>query len=139
VADLTAKPSRVSYEYGVIRVVPQVEREEFINVGVILHCRGRDFLAAGIGLEPARLSALCPTIDPDWVQRHLESIVRICAGGPDGGPVGALPMKERFHWLTAPRSTVIQVSPVHSGLCEDPAATLEHLMQRLVRPLPAGP
>lgn len=115
-------PTRSTYEYAYVRVVPRVEREEFLNVGVILFCRTRRFLAARIVLDRPRLAALAPTLDPDVVQAHLDLIPRICKGE---GPIGQLGQAEAFHWLVHPRSTVIQTSPVHSGLCTDPAVALE--------------
>lgn len=132
---MTGASSRVSYDYAVIRVVPRVDREEFINAGVLFHCRQLDVLEARIALDVPRLRALCPDIDPEWVRRHLESIATIARGGTDAGPMGAYSMRERFHWLTAPRSTVVQPSAVHSGVCSDPHGTLQHLMTRLVLPL----
>ena len=126
-----------SFDYAVIRVVPRVDRGEFINAGVILFCRTRRFLEARIDLDRRRLAALDDDIDPALVQSQLEAIPRICLGGKSGGPIGQLPQAERFHWLVAPRSALIQTSPVHSGLCIDPAATLERLLDRMVRlPLP---
>jgi hypothetical protein len=122
-----------SFNYGVVRIVPRVERAEFINVGIILFCRAQRYLAAGIELDEARLLALYPAVDLDEIKLHLSVIPKICAGGPDSGPIGQLSQQERFHWLVAPRSTIIQVSPVHSGLCSKPADTLEHLMNTLVR------
>ena len=121
-----------SYDYAVIRVVPRVERQEFVNAGVILWCREQDFLAARIELDEARLRMLDASVDLEAVRRHLASISIICAGGADAGPIGKLPKRERFDWLVAPRSTILQISPVHSGLCESPAATFEELFQRLV-------
>ena len=126
-------PARSSFDYVVVRVVPRVEREEFINVGVILFCRTRRFLDAQIELDAQRLTALWPDIDPDLVQSHLDIIPRVCTGGPDAGPIGQLPLSERFNWLAAPRSSVIQTSPVHSGLCTDPQTTLQRLFETLVR------
>ena len=119
-----------SFDYAIIRVVPCVEREEFLNVGVILFCREQQFLGARIALDKARLSAFCPSINMPEIEKHLDLIPRICAG--DGGPVGQLSQPERFHWLVNPRSTSIQVSPVHTGVCDDPAATLDHLMETMV-------
>ena len=124
---------RSSFEYAVIRVVPYVERGEFINVGIVLYCRTRSFLDARIALDEARLRALAPTADPAEITSYLEALQRICQGGPDSGPIGQLTQRERFHWLIAPRSTVIQTSPTHAGLCQDPAAMLEHLMATVVR------
>nr|WP_228531133.1 MULTISPECIES: DUF3037 domain-containing protein [Myxococcaceae] len=115
-----------------VRVVPRVEREEFINAGVILYCLTRRFLAARIALDAGRLAALSPNADVELVRSHLESIPRVCAGGKDAGPIGQLPQKERFHWLVAPRSTILQTSAVHSGLCADPEVALEGLLRRMV-------
>ena len=123
-----------AYDYAVVRVVPRVERAEFVNAGVILSCPARDFLAARIALDEARLLALDPTVDLDAVRAHLASIPVICAGGAAAGPIGALTPRERFHWLVAPRSTIIQTSAVHTGRCADPQATLEHLLDTMVRP-----
>jgi Protein of unknown function (DUF3037) len=130
-------PAHSSFDYAVIRVVPRVEREEFINAGVILYCLTRRFLEARVELDERRLLALAPDIDVDLIRGHLETIPRLCVGGRAAGPIGQLPQKERFHWLVAPRSTMLQTGPVHSGLCEEPAKALEHLMQRMVRP-PSG-
>jgi hypothetical protein len=123
---------RDSYEYAVIRIVPRVEREEFINVGVIVFCRVRKYLAARIQVDNDRLKALATTLDLDEVAGHVELIPKICAGAADGGPIAQLPQHERFHWLVAPRSTVIQTSSCHSGLTEDPESTLEQLFLKLV-------
>ena len=126
-------PAPCSYDYAVIRVVPRVEREEFVNVGIIVACQDSDFLDARIELDEARLLALDPAIDLTTVREHLASIPRICAGGSAAGALGRLSRRERFDWLTAPRSTLIQTSAVHSGRCGDPFAVLEHLMQTMVR------
>jgi hypothetical protein len=126
-------PEPNSFDYAIIRVVPRVERGERINAGIVLYCRGRDFLAARVELDRRRLMAVAPELDADLVEAHLESIQRICAGGPDAGPIGRLSQAERFHWLVSPRSTVIQLSPVHVGLCDHPEAALEHLLQTMVR------
>ena len=126
-------PAHNSFDYAIIRVVPRVEREEFINAGVILYCLTRRFLDARVELDERRLLALEPEVDLELVRGHLSAIPRICAGGRAAGPIGQLPQKERWHWLVAPRSTILQTSPVHSGLCEDPAPSLEHLMDRMVR------
>jgi hypothetical protein len=123
------------FQYAVIRVVPRVERGEQVNVGVVLHCRPRRFLGARTSLDDGRLGALlalAPDLDADAVRRHLEAIGRIVDGDPDGGPIAALPTPERFHWLVAPSSTIIQPSEVHTGLTDDPAATLDHLFAKLV-------
>jgi hypothetical protein len=122
-----------SFDYAIVRVVPRVDREEFVNAGVILYCRARDYLAARIGLDPHRLRALHPHVDVDAVMGHLDSLTRVAAGDSTAGPIAKLPSAERFHWLVAPRSAVLQVSPVHSGLCQDPAAAMEHLLDRVVR------
>jgi hypothetical protein len=123
-----------SFDYAVVRVVPRVERGEFMNAGVILYCRARDYLAARVRLDRARLAAFAPSaeLDLEALDRALALIPRLCAGEPGAGPIAALPQAERFHWLVAPRSTVAQVSPVHAGLCVDPAATLDALFERMV-------
>jgi len=123
---------QVGYDYAVIRVVPKVDREEFINAGVILSCPDLSFLEARIKLDEARLKALDPSADLEMVRTHLETIPTICRGGDDAGPIGQLPQRQRFHWLVAPRSTIIQTSPVHTGRCSDPAAVLEHLIKTMV-------
>jgi len=122
------------FQYTVIRVVPCIERDEFINVGVIVFCRTRRYLAARIGYDPDRVHALAPNARLAGVRDYLEAITRIAAGDPDAGPIAELPQSERFGWLSAPSSTTVQTSPVHSGLSEDPARTLEHLFKRLVSP-----
>lgn len=122
-----------SYDYAVIRVVPRVERQEFVNAGVILWCRDQDFLGARIELDEARLRALDPEVDVDAVRRHLASFSVICRGGADAGPIGKLPKRERFDWLVAPRSTIIQTSAVHTGRCADPETTMERLLETMVR------
>lgn len=118
--------------HAIVRVVPRVEREEFINAGVILFCRTRRFLQARLRLDRERLAALAPELDPALVQAQLDLIPRICAGGQDAGPLAALDQSERFHWLTSPRSTIVQISPVHPGLSDDPQATLDELFAKLV-------
>ena len=123
-----------SYDYAAIRVVPRVERQEFVNAGVILWCREQEILEARVELDESRLRALDATVDIDAVRRHLASFSIICAGGADAGPIGKLPGRERFDWLVAPRSTIIQTSAVHSGRCNDVAATLERLLDAMVRP-----
>jgi hypothetical protein len=122
-----------SYDYAVIRVVPRVDREEFMNVGVIISCPAKDFLEARIEMDEARLLAFAPQVDLEPVRAHLASIPRICAGGPDAGPIGQLSPRERFHWLVAPRSTIIQTSRVHSGRCTEPGPVSERLLDRMVR------
>jgi hypothetical protein len=123
-----------TYDYAIIRVVPRVDREEFVNVGVIVSCPARGFLEARIALDEQRLKALDATLDIDSLRNHLATIPAICTGGKQAGPIGQRSQRERFHWLSAPRSTIIQPSPVHSGLCKDPAAALEHLLDTMVRP-----
>lgn len=125
-------PAPTSFDYAVLRVVPRVEREEFINAGVVLFCLQQDFLGARVGLDERRLLALWPEADAELIRQHLEAIPRICAGSPDAGPIARLSIRERFHWLVAPRSTMIQVSPVHSGVCESPERALEELFRRMV-------
>lgn len=121
------------YDYAVIRVVPRVDREEFVNAGVILACQDASFLDARVELDPARLRALDPAADLAMIAEHLAAIPAICAGGKRAGPLGALSRRERFDWLTAPRSALIQTSSVHTGRCADPAAALDALMQKMVR------
>jgi hypothetical protein len=129
-------PAPSSFDYAVVRVVPNVEREEFINVGVILFCRTGCSLIARIELDPQRLIALAPDIDMSVIRTQLELIPRICAGGPETGPFDQMSQSERFHWLVSPRSTVIQVSPVHCGLCTDPETALNDLFEKFVRRSP---
>jgi hypothetical protein len=131
-------PARDTYDYAIVRVVPKVEREEFVNAGAIVSCPARDYLAAAIELDEARLLALDGTVDLDEIRAHLATIPLVCAGGLEAGPIGLLSPRERFHWLVAPRSTIIQTSPVHTGRCGDPAALLEHLLDTMVRPPRAG-
>jgi hypothetical protein len=128
-----------SYDYAIVRVVPRVEREEFINAGVVLSCPSQGFLDARIDLDESRLLALDERVDLVAVRENLASIPLICAGGAAAGPIGKLSARERFHWLVAPRSTMIQTSAVHTGRCENPAAALEHLLNTIVRRPPAEP
>jgi hypothetical protein len=131
-----------TYDYAVVRVVPRVERGEFLNVGVVLSCERLRFLEARFALDPARLLALAPGIDLDTVQRHLAGFAAICAGAAGAGPIARLPQRARFHWLTAPRSAIIQTSPAHAGRCDDPEAALAHLLARMVAvdaPMPRAP
>src|SRR5262245_33025829 len=132
-------PDLCPYDYAIIRVVPRVEREEFVNVGVIVSCPARGFLQAGIVLDEQRLTALDATLDIASLRVHLATILAICVGGKPAGPIGRLSQRERFYWLSAPRSTIIQVSPVHTGLCQDPAAALKRLVDTMVRPSRAEP
>jgi len=126
-------PAECTYDYAIIRIVPRVERGEQINVGVILSCVDDDFLQARIELDPARLLALDPTLDLDEIRASLATIPAICRGGADAGPIGELPARGRFRWLVSPRSTVIQMSPVHTGRTNDPEAALEKLVETMVR------
>ena len=122
-----------AYDYALIRVVPRVERGEFVNVGVVLSGKSSGFLEARVELDETRLRALHPTFDIDAIRGHLDAFAAICAGGDAAGPIGKLPPRERFHWLTAPRSTMIQTSPVHTGRCVDPAVMIERLLDSMVR------
>lgn len=121
------------FEYALLRVVPRVERGEFINAGVVLYCQDARFLDARVHLDPERLQALDPNLDPDTVRAHLEVARLVCEGGPEAGAVGLLPPSQRFGWLVAPRSTVVQSSPVHTGFADDPEEAIEHLLQTMVR------
>ena len=127
-------PALASYDYAIVRVVPQVERGECINVGVILFCRMRRYLAIRIAIDTQRLTAFAPSLNINDVQDALEQLERVCKGGEDSGPIGQLSLSERFHWLVAPRSTIIQTSPAHSGLSSNPERTLDHLMKTMVLP-----
>jgi hypothetical protein len=124
---------RELFEYAVLRVVPRVERGECINAGVVLYCQGRSFLAARVHLDEARLRALDPAADVTGVRAALRAAERVCLGGPDAGPAGGDDAGRRFRWLIAPRSTVVQPGPVHTGLTADPAAELDRLLHVLVR------
>ena len=121
------------FQYAIVRVVPRVERGEALNAGVILLCRPKRFLAARVALDAERLRAIAPEVDPATIAAHLAVVERIAAGDPAAGPIAGLGQGERFHWLVAPSSTVIQPSEVHTGICDDPADELEHLFERLVR------
>jgi hypothetical protein len=120
------------FQYAILRVVPSVERGESVNAGVVLYCRRFRFLAARVGLDPARLEALAPGTDPVPLAAHLDAMARIAAGDPAAGPIAAFDQSERFGWLVAPSSTMIQASPVHTGLAENPEAALDRLFDRLV-------
>lgn len=121
-----------SFEYSIIRVVPRVEREEFLNAGVVVSCPQEDFLQARIDLDRKRFQTFAPATDADAILEHLQVIPLLCAGGVAGGPIGLLPQRARFHWLVAPRSSVIQFSPVHSGLCEKAEDALERIFAKSV-------
>jgi hypothetical protein len=126
-------PAPCTYDYAIVRVVPRVERGEFVNAGVIVCCAQKNFLQARIDLDETRLRALDPTVDLDTLRAGLAAIPAICAGGPGAGALGRLSVRERFDWLVAPRSTSIQVSPVHTGRAADLDAAAEHLLDALVR------
>ncbi|WP_138506163.1 DUF3037 domain-containing protein [Spirosoma lacussanchae] len=125
-------PEKHLFEYAVIRVVPRVEREEFLNVGVILYCSGRGFLQTMYTVPEDRLRAFSAELDLAEIQERLQTFERICAGRKEGGLIGQLPIAARFRWLAAARSTVVQTSPVHPGLCANPADTLARLFAQLV-------
>jgi hypothetical protein len=122
-----------TYDYAIVRVVPRVERGEFVNAGIILSCDVERILQAGIELDESALLAIDAHVDLDLVRSALAVIPTICAGGEGAGDIGKMTARERFHWLVAPRSTIVQTSPVHTGQCADPGAALEHLMQTMVR------
>ena len=126
-------PELYTFDYAVIRVVPRVEREEFMNAGMILSCPDRQFLKARFELNVQRLAAFAPQLEATTIQGYLDTISVICDGGSDAGAIGQLPQRARFHWLVAPRSTIIQTSNVHSGFCANPDAALEHLLETMVR------
>lgn len=122
------------YEWAAVRVVPRVERGEYVNAGVVVYCQQLDYLAVALGWDPDRARALDPALDVDAVRRHLAAIEDLCAGDPTAGPNADRPPGDRFRWLAAPRSTVVQLSPVHTGLTPDPAADLARLHTVMVRP-----
>lgn len=125
-------PTQQLFEYAVIRVVPRVEREEFINVGIIMFCAKQKFLKAVISLNEEKILAMAPTLEIPFVIDNLSAITRICEGGKDAGPIGQLDHASRFRWLTATRSTVVQASKVHPGFCKDAEETLQKLIKQLV-------
>jgi hypothetical protein len=122
-------PDKTSFDYAILRVVPRVDREEFVNAGVILFCLTRNYLAARICVDEQRLRALWPGLDISLVRQRLEVFPKLCDGTAKDSPIATLTRRQRFHWLTAPKSTIIQVSPVHSGLCESPEQALEDLFR----------
>lgn len=126
---MSAAGNWIDYDYAFVHVVPQVYLSTFENVGVILHARTAGFLEARFHLDRQRLQSLCPSLDLDLIEQYLDVYERICAGAPDAGPIALLPPSERFHWLTAPRSAVLQPSDVHGGRTRNPADTLEQLFQ----------
>jgi Protein of unknown function (DUF3037) len=129
------EPGLSAYDFAIVRLVPSVPRQEWMNVGVILFARTREFLDCAIE-EPARmayrLNSLSSTLDPSVVQQHLDGLRAVCTGAAHAGPIARLPPPDRFHWLVAPRSTVIQTSTAHSGVCSDPAAALRHIFTQMV-------
>ena len=124
---------RDPYQYAIVRLVPRVERGECLNVGIVLLCRSQRFIGAATALDEERLGAFAPGLSAEAVRPHLEAIEAIAGGEPGGGPMAALSPAERFHWLVSPASTILQPSPVHTGLTADAARELEHLVDRLVR------
>ena len=120
------------FEYAVIRLVPRVDREEFVNVGVILYCAKQQFLKTLFQLDADRIASLYPELDIEVVRKHLNTFQLICEGDPGAGPIAKLPIAERFRWLTATRSTIIQISKVHPGFCTDAEETLNKLYRQLV-------
>ncbi len=124
---------RSAFEYAIVRVVPRVEREEFVNVGVVLFCERAGRLLARVELDEARLSALSPGVDLELVRAHLDALVAIAAGTHGAGPIGELPPRERFSWLVSPRSTIVQTSAPHSGVAEDLERALEGILASTVR------
>jgi len=132
-------PTMHTYDYAIVRVVPRVERGEFVNVGVIVSCDATDSLAARIELDPARVLALDPGADIDAIRAALAAIDAVCAGSAGAGSLAGLSARERFHWLVAPRSAVIQTSPVHTGRTSEPATVINHLFETMVGgPRPAA-
>ena len=128
-------PARSQFQYAMLRVVPRIERGECFNAGVVLFCRPRRFLAARATLDERRLTALAPDADAEVLRAHLDALVAVAAGASGAGPIAELEQSDRFHWLVAPSSTVLQPSPVHTGLCEEPAETLDRLFGALVLPV----
>ncbi|MBX7151819.1 DUF3037 domain-containing protein [bacterium] len=126
-------PGKDLFEYAVIRYLPRVDREEFMNIGIILYCPTQKFLQVAFEINEPRLTTFCGDFTMADLQVHLSAFEQICAGGKDAGPIGQLSIGERFRWLTAPRSTIVQLSPTHTGLCTDPKAMLGHLLETLVR------
>ncbi len=126
-------PARHTFDYALIRVVPREERGEAMNVGVILYCRALAFLETRIALNTPRLAAFAPGVDVELVRDYLAALPHICAGDAEAGALGTLSQGERFFWLIAPRNTIVQTSPLHTGLCDDPATMLDHLLETMVR------
>lgn len=130
---------REAFQYALVRIVPRIERGERFNAGVVVFCRTLRYVSARTALDERRLAVLGPELEPATLQPHLDAIERTAAGLPDAGPIAALPQSERFHWLVAPSSTVIQPSEVHTGLCEQPESALERLFATLVLSSPREP
>ncbi|HEY2260591.1 MAG TPA: DUF3037 domain-containing protein [Solirubrobacteraceae bacterium] len=131
-------PAASPFTYAILRVVPSVERGERLNVGVVLFCRQRGFLGARVAVDAERLRSLAPDVPLRQVEGHLEALARVAQGADDAGPIARLAQSERFGWLAAPSSTIVQPSEVHTGLCQDPAETLDSLFERLVVAPPRG-
>src|SRR5436190_303067 len=125
-------PGKFLFEYAIVRIVPRVEREEFLNTGVILYCKDLKFLDCLYTLNKEKVNAICGKVDCREIEDHLQSFERICQGAKDGGPIAALDLPSRFRWLTATRSTVVQSSKVHPGMTSDPKETLQKLFEQLV-------
>ncbi|MGA7106125.1 MAG: DUF3037 domain-containing protein [Terracidiphilus sp.] len=125
-------PILASFDYAVLRIVPRVEREEFMNAGIVVFCLEKDYLAAHIRFDRKRLKALWPEVDEDLVDKHLAAVQRICDGDPSAGPIAQFSRRERFHWLASPRSTIIQPSPVHTGVCDETDGLLERLEKQFL-------
>ncbi len=125
-------PAAASFDYALLRVVPRVERQEFINAGIVVYCPEKRYLAARIRLDIARLMALWPEADAALVQQHLDAVERLCAGDESAGPIARLSQRERFHWLTSPRSTIVQPSPVHTGICDATDGVLDRLEKQFL-------
>ncbi|HEV7578375.1 MAG TPA: DUF3037 domain-containing protein [Caldimonas sp.] len=132
-------PDPCTYDYAIVRVVPRVERGEFVNVGAIVSSDAEGYLAARFAVDAARLLALDPHVDLKAVRTGLDAIAAVCVGGAAAGAIGRLTLRERFHWLVAPRSTIIQTSAVHTGRCDDLADELDHLLETMVRPPSPSP
>lgn len=129
---------RSQFQYAILRVMPRIERGECFNAGVVLFCRPRRFLSARAALDERRLTALAPDADAEILRAHLDVLVAVARGAPGAGPIAALDQSDRFHWLVAPASTVLQPSPVHTGLCLEPAEMLDRLFAALVLPVDAA-
>ena len=126
-------PAKETYEYAIIRLVPRVEREEFLNVGVILYSKPHRYLDMRFELNAERIAAFAPEVDIQEIEQYLKGWVAVCKGAPHGGRIGQLEQHLRFRWLVAARSTILQSSRTHPGVCEEPAAVLDHLFGQLVK------